>query len=163
MTKPFLRTLLPAALVAGIAAFFAALPGMGLLLVFVVPPLLIWIPWGLWAARTEPGGITLHGARACIWIAAVALVVVIHSQRDASMRRDAEAIVASVKQYTALHGRCPQALDEIGLSRQQLEEKLGRARYWCDDGRPGLDYQSTFDATSTYIYDFSRGEWNRLD
>lgn len=163
MTRAFIRKLIPTLLAAGITALVSAQDGLGLMLGFVIIGMLIWVPYSIWVAAREPEIRTLQLASVFIWIAMVAVVLEIHSIRDNSKRTNAEKIVASAKHFSALNGRCPATLDEIGITRQQLDEEFGRARYWCDNGRFTFYYASSFDVTSTHDYNSESGEWEIID
>jgi hypothetical protein len=131
--------------------------GVGLYLVVVL--LLMWIPLWVYRAIRQRELRSFFFARMAIWVAAVALVAGIHYIRHITTRHQADEIAAAVTRYSQAHGHCPASLTELGMTREQLREKLGTAGYDCRDGKPFLAYAAPFVGFAAYHYDFANGAW----
>ena len=148
------------------AAFMVLILGqehLGFMLYVVVLPLLIWIPYSAYVMVRKPDIRAQQFVRVFIWIVAIALVTGIHYIRHKTTRHSAEEIVSAIDSFSATHGHCPANLDEIGISSEQLREKLGMSGYSCDKGNPHLFYAATYIVFDTYHYDFKTGSWKYAD
>lgn len=163
MTLEFRKKLVPTLLAAAIMALILGQSHAGFMLLFVAMALLAWIPYSAYVMFRKPDIRALQLARISIWLFAVVLVAGIHYLRHETTRRNANEIVASIKLFSAAHGRCPATLDEVGISPQQLKEKLGKSGYECRDGKPFIFYAATYIVFDTYSYNFAANQWEYHD
>ncbi len=147
--------LLPATAFAAVCShrYMGNLHALGVLL------LAVWLPYSAYVILAKPGRRWVQLARVCIWTAAVCVAGGIHHVRAQTTRANADEIVAAVSQYRATHGHCVRRLDEIGISSQQLKDRLGKAIYVCRDGRQAFVYSGTYGAFDRYSYDFDAHAW----
>jgi len=61
--------------------------------------------------------------------------------------------------WTRTHGHCPATLEETGISREDLKDKLGFAAYFFDQGKPNFFYHATFTPYAVCSCDFKAGAW----
>lgn len=74
-------------------------------------------------------------------------------------RKSANEIVAQLEAYTASHGKCAATLEDIGMRRAELQDKLGGGGYLCKDGKPFFYYRVSFSPYSWWVYNFGSHEW----
>ncbi|MFY9261197.1 MAG: hypothetical protein WAO71_11895 [Gallionella sp.] len=147
---------------ASLMTLFLAMPHAGFMLYLAVIPLSIWTLYSIYLSVRKPELRANQLTRVSIWLLAVALVVGIHYFRHITTRQAADEVVAAIKSYTATHGQCPAELEDIGISPQQLRDKLGYSGYRCEAGEPHLFYAATYIVFDTYSYDFGKGLWKYL-
>ena len=127
---------------------------------FVMLALLVWIPYSAYVMVKKPGIRASQLARLCIWVLVVPLLFGVHYLRQKIARRNADEIVAMIDGYSKAHGHYPPTLEETGISRKQLKDKLGFAAYFFDQGKPSFFYHGTFTPYAVCRYDFRAGEWS---
>lgn len=135
--------------------------GMGFMVLFVVLALLIWIPYSAYVVMTKPAIRTSQLARVCIWMLVVPLVYGIHYIRDEITRHNADEMVAAINSFSRTHGHYPPTIEEIGINRQRLKDKLGiPSGYFFHDGNPSFFYPGTFTPFALCDYDFQTSRWS---
>ncbi|HEY8023131.1 MAG TPA: hypothetical protein VIF60_01105 [Burkholderiaceae bacterium] len=142
------------------AALFVLLlapPHAGFMIIFFGLPLAIWIPVTLTKAFSRPESKAIQFTRVAIWVVAVCLVGVIHYARHVIVRNDANQIVAGIKAYRTKNGHYPETLSEIGISNEELKNRLGLSYY--NSEKPNLSYAATFIVFDTYDFDFMKDAW----
>ncbi|MGA8049635.1 MAG: hypothetical protein WCA09_05600 [Burkholderiales bacterium] len=146
-------------LAAAIVVFIVGMPGSGFMVFLVALPLLVWIPCSVYVMITKPEMRTNQLIRVGIWVLVVPLLYGIHYFRQVTTRRNADEIVAEVNGFSRMHGRYPLTLDEIGISRKKLKEKLGFSGYLIYTGKPRLWYHTTMTPFGMCDYHFETGSW----
>jgi hypothetical protein len=149
----------PAAIAAMIFVFLLAQRHGGIIVGLAVFPLLIWVSFNVVAIIRDPAIRKTCLARIFIWGSAFVIVIGIHSVRDKAARSYANEIVAKVRDFSTVHGRCPEHLDEIGIEKQEFREKLRSSTYGCRDGNPYLVYTIPSGPLDRYSYDFDHDVW----
>jgi hypothetical protein len=156
---PKKKKIFPAVIAAAIFVVFLTMPYCGFILYLAIWPLLIWMAISIVAAVRNAGMRKIHLARVFVWVAAVTIVIGFNAIKVKLARDYANEVVTKVKMFSAAHGHCPETLDEIGVEKQELQEKLGRALYWCENGQPVLYYVVPYIMYDFYSYDFEREAW----
>lgn len=83
--------------------------------------------------------------------------------RQATTRHNADETVAAINSFAGAHGRYPATLDEIGIDRRQVRDKLGSmSGYSYDKGQPHLGYPDTFTPFGYCGNDFAKSSWRCL-
>ncbi len=143
------------------AAFtwFAGAWGQGVFVKLSILAMMVWLPYSAIVMILKSEQRRAQLTRVAIWGGAVALAGGIHYVRHQAVMKYANEISAAVAQYTAAHGHCPAMLDEIGVSREQLQDELGRAYYQCKGERPALSFRDSYDGFDSYSYDFAAKAW----
>lgn len=132
----------------------------GFLLVLGALPLLVWLTWSAWVIVRRPYARLGQIICVMIWAVALVLLAAIHSVWYETTRRNADEIVKVIDAYSVAYGRCPQSMDNLGIKREVLEEKLGaNYGYACNGGKAKLSYVATFTIFDTYAYDFDKDKW----
>jgi branched-subunit amino acid transport protein AzlD len=131
----------------------------GFMLIFVIIALLIWVPYSAYVVVRNPDGRRFYFIRLSIWIFAILLVAGIHYIRHINTRHNADEIVTAIISFSTTHGHCPKSLDEIGINRARLKDKLGMSSYICADEKPHLSYGATYVPFNMYSYDFESKDW----
>lgn len=131
----------------------------GGIVALAVLALLGWVPWSAYVILRKPGLRASQLARLSIWLVAVAVAAGMNHMHQETMRKDADDIVAAIDRYVAVHRDCPETLDEIGISRDELTDMLGYSGYACVKGRPMLFYASPGFGFAKYRYDFATHAW----
>ena len=145
---------------ASLVTLYTTPPGYGFMIMFVVLPLLFWIPYSIKKAIAAPEARLVLAVRILIWVSVVSIVGIVHHDRAETARQRADEIVARITQFTSSNGRCATNLDKLGLSESELKETLGtRAYYYCKDGKQSFHYIGTFELASWYSYDFESHTW----
>jgi len=87
----------------------------------------------------------------------------IHHYRHETTRRNADEMVAAVEAFHRANGRYPAALDEVGIDREQVKDRLGSmSGYFVQKGKPHLGYPDTFTPFGYCGYDFDKRAWRCL-
>ncbi|KAF0161915.1 MAG: hypothetical protein FD157_4062 [Rhodocyclaceae bacterium] len=132
----------------------------GFLLILGALPLAVWLTWSAWVIVRRPYARLGQLICVAVWLLALALLAGIHYVWHQSVRRDANEIVKAINAYSASYGRCPNNIDNFGIKREVLEEKLGdNYSYACNAGKAKLSYVATFTIFDTYAYDFEKDVW----
>lgn len=158
-----LRCLRNTILAAGICTLVIAQRHAGFMLIFVVLPLVIWLPFVLHEIVVRPQVRTIQSIRIGIWIIALAVIAGNHFRMHTIARRAASAIVATVDSYRQSHGNYPAKIEDIGVTRQTSNEYLGKIIYFNDEKRTVLEYSSTFIPFAMDRYDFRKQIWTQTD
>ncbi|MDD4963687.1 MAG: hypothetical protein PHI11_07200 [Gallionella sp.] len=153
------RKIYSSLLLAAVTVLLVAQSGAGFVLLLLFWPLFIWASYSAYIILFVPEGRTNQLIRVMIWVVAVALMVGIHHLRYVTTRQNADAIVATIHRYAVTHGKYPATLDEVGINRQQLRDKLGWSGYYCETGTPRFFYKGTYLPFESYHYDFSQNVW----
>ncbi len=154
-----LKTLLPSLVLAGVVGTFSSLQGAGVM-VFVIFMLQgILIPARVYTAVTLPAERHPSIGRIVIWLATIAAICTVHNVRDDANRKNADEIVVQIATYSAVHGKCAASIEELGMSRAELKDKLGYGDYFCNEGKQHFLYHGSFDPFSSWSYDFSSRQW----
>ena len=146
------------------AALMALILGQrhaGFMLYLAIIPLAIWIPYSVVVMVRKPERRLLQLALVSCWVLAVLLVAGIHYFRHEATRRNADDIVAAIKEFKTKRGSYPLTLDEVGIGRTALKDKLGSFSGYNRDvvGTPALFYAATWIVFDTYEYDFRTDSW----
>ncbi|MDR2636760.1 MAG: hypothetical protein LBB55_00295 [Zoogloeaceae bacterium] len=133
---------------------------MGLMAMFMVIPVAIWMLFQLVRAIRRMDSWKNFALRVGVWFIAFALVYGIHANRDHSMRQQADAIVAKIGTFQEKHGTCPPTLEAINESQKSLNDKLGALSFYrCEQNKPYLHYLVPYIPFAGYLYDFERKTW----
>ncbi len=154
------KKLTPSLLLAGFFGFFLSVPGAGFMVAFVAIPQIFLIPARIFTGVMNPVDRWLNLGRAVIWLAAIASIFVVHHVREDINRTYAAEIVAKLEAYSAAHGGCAARLEDVGVSPQQLHDKLGYSGYFCEGGKQHFFYPGSFLPFSSRSYDFASRKWN---
>jgi hypothetical protein len=160
LSKDHRKQLAPTLILAGVLTFLFSQKAAGFMVYFLIFALLILIPLRISLARKMPVTRPLQFARIAVWISAVVLIIAVHAFRAETLRHHADEILAQIDAFAASHGRCAANIEELGLSRSELSDKLGYADYRCADGKQVFFYGATFVIFSTYHYDFKLRAWH---
>jgi hypothetical protein len=152
----------PAVIAAAIVTWLFSQRGALLGFFFLSLPLLAWMLLTFVRACRDSVRRKIHLARVLVWIIASALIVGIHQARHQAARDYANEVVAKVKNFSAAQGRCPKSLEEIGVDKQALREKLGTTLYRCLEDAPTLLYTNPMNGFDRYRYDFARDVWEYI-
>ncbi|MGZ3254303.1 MAG: hypothetical protein ACXU7D_08380 [Burkholderiaceae bacterium] len=132
----------------------------GFMLIFVSIPMLLWIPYSIYDAITKPDRRRLQVLRILAWLAVISMVGVIHYIRHELTRQNANEIVAAINDYTIRNKRCSAKIEELGITRKELTDKLGSWSYYeCKDEKQIFFYGVTYIVFDAYRYDFSNRKW----
>ena len=140
-------------------AWITSIWGQGIFVKLSIIVMMVWLPYSAIVMLFRPARRWAQLARVVIWVGAVALAGGIHYVRHEAVMKRANEITAAVMQYTAAHGHCPATMDEIGVSREQLRNDLGRADYRCEGGKPEFFFLDSYDGFDRYHYDFDAKGW----
>ena len=101
-----------------------------------------------------------------IWALMFAAVFATHEYRAHARRTEAEAVLAQIQQFRALHRRFPSRQELFGVESGSGEVppqwRNQRLIYIVPEGRPQtplFGYRSTRNPFDTYLYDFDRNAW----
>ena len=150
---------------AAVAVVVLGQRGLGFTVVFVVLGLLVWIPYSLYRMAKKPEQKRWRLAVMGIWLLVVPIVHGIHAHRHETTRRNADQMVAAIEAFHRANGRYPATLDEIGIGREQVKDRLGSmSGYFVKNGEPRLGYPDTFTPFGYCHYDFGKHAWRcRVD
>lgn len=160
MSREHRRKVLSSLIAAALVVFIFCQEHAGIGLVLFIPILIIWLPYSIFVSVAKPQRRGLQFTQMAIWIGAVAIIAAVQYVRHEVTRRNANEIAAAINRYSAQHGHCPATIEDIGITRDQLREKLGLSYYQCKGGKQTLFYAVTYTVFDTYDYDFSKGTWN---
>ena len=145
---------------AAVVVFVLAQRGVGFMVIFMVLGLLVWIPYSFFVIARKPEQRRWRLACIGIWVLAVPLVYGVHSYRHETTRRNADEMVAAIEAFHRASGRYPATLDEIGIDREQVKDRLGSmAGYFVQNGKPHLGYPDTFTPFGYCRYGFDKHAW----
>ena len=145
---------------AAVAVVVLGQRGLGFTVIFVVLGLLVWIPYSLYRMAKKPEQKRWRLAVMGIWLLVAPLVYGVHAWRHETTRRNADRMVAAIEAFHRTNGRFPATLDEIGIDREQVKDKLGSmSGYLLDKGKPHLGYPDTFTPFGYCSYDFEKRAW----
>ena len=85
-----------------------------------------------------------------------------HEYRAHSRRAEAEAVLAQIQQFRALHRRFPSRQELFGIESDSEKWRNQRLIYIVPEGRPQaplFGYRSTRNLFDSYLYDFDRNAW----
>ena len=153
--KQFYKTLVSGVLM----ALILAQPHVGFMIYIFALPLLIWFIYSTYVSLTKPDRRKWQLIRMSVWIISVLVILGIHYSRRESTRHYADYIVAAINKFELEQGTYPDNIEMIGVSRQQLKEKLGLSGYSYVKGKPDLFYADTFIVFQTHHYDFLKDTW----
>ena len=162
MTPEHRKKLTPTLLLAGVLTYLFAMQGAGWLVYFLIFALLILIPYRIAYAIMTPDMRQLQIARIALWLGAVSLIFAVHYVLAERLRHNADEILAQINAYSASHGRCAANIKELGITREEMTEKLGYSDYRCEDGKQAFFYGASFVIFSSYHYDFNHHEWHYI-
>ena len=94
----------------------------------------------------------LRSGKLLIWAFTILVSVSFNYYRHIDTRSSANAIVKAIEDYRSESGEYPETLDSIGLSQQQLSERLGKSGYSFDNAEPLLFYAVTYTTSRVYSY-----------
>jgi hypothetical protein len=149
----------PTVIVAMVCASFLAQKHLGAIMPVAFFVLLIWGGCSIFAAVRNSGMKKFYLARVLVWCAAFVFVIMTHHIQDEIARNYANDIVTKVRDFSVVHGRCPETLAEIGVDRQKFKEALGGSGYVCVDGYPYLFYTIPGSIFDRYSYNFKHDIW----
>lgn len=143
---------------------FLTKPHAGFMISIFAFPLSIWLIYNIYVVLTKPDRRKWQIIRMVVWVVSFMVVWMVvwmvHDKLKQTTRHDADDIVAAINRYKSEHGAYPDNIEMIGVSKKQLEEKLGRpSGYVYDKGKPNLYYADTFTIFQTYFYDFQKNTW----
>ena len=147
-------------LLAGLLGFFFSVPGGGFGVIFIIIPQIVLIPMRLFIGVVNPDERWLNLGRVIIWLVAIASIYLVHHVREDLNRKYAQEIVAQLEDYSADHGKCAARIEDVGISTQELHEKLGYSGYYCEDGKPHFFHRGSFMMYSFWSYDFINRTWH---
>ena len=153
--KQFYMTLVSSILL----SFLLAQPHAGFMIYIFAFPLLIWFTYSIYVAIAKPDLRKWQLIRMSVWIVSVLVILGIHYNRRETARHYADNVVAAIKEYKSEHGNYPDNIEMIGISRQQLKNKLGLSGYSFEKNTPSLFYADTFIVYQTHDYDFQKNIW----
>ncbi len=160
LTREAKRKIYSATITAVIVVLTVGQRHAGFLMVLGVLPLAAWLTWSAWVIVRRPYARLGQLICVAVWLVALALLAGIHYVWHQTVRRDANEIVKAIDAYSAIYGRCPQHLDNLGIKPEMLAEKLGENySYVCDGGKVKLSYVATFTIFDTYARDFDKDVW----
>ena len=149
---PLLQTAI-AALVLG-ALFSMKMAAVGL--VYVAVFLVLWLPYSLYVIIRKPERRKVQSYKIGIWFLMIAIVLTIHQVRKVVTRNYADSVVLKIEQFHQKQGRYPDSLEEVGISKAELKDKLSLAHY---SKKPQLYYGDTVMVFHLWTYDFGKHEW----
>ena len=130
--------------------------GMASGLVLVALAMVFWLPYSLVVIARNPERRRVQSLKVGIWILMLAAVLAVHFVRHVQVRSHADAIVLKIEQFRDARGRYPASLEEMGMSRTELKDRLGSVHY---SNKPHFYYDNTFAAFHLWSYDFREHEW----
>lgn len=134
---------------AGFAIFLVAIP---------------WLPWAVFTmvrAVRNPDRRKFHMMQIGIWVFALTVVLAVHEFYSYRARQYADEIVLKVKDWHTAHGAYPCTVKDIGVDLKEMRNRLGYSAYACREEKiyPFFFYANTFEAFTTWSYDFERDVW----
>ncbi len=155
--KEFISLLLGA----GFFTLFHSARHVGFILIFTGIPVLIWVLFSLGILYKSQWRDRGRLIKICVWITALVVSIGAHLLLHHVTRNNANEVVAAVEKFAKEQGRYPKTIDEVGITKPQLADKLGNmARYRVNDaGQPILIYMVTFIVFDSYQYDFQKAAW----
>lgn len=154
-----LKKLSPSLLMAGFFGFFLSVTGAGFMVIYIIIPQVILIPIRLYKGIMKADERWLNFGRAIVWMAVIAAIYLVHHVREEINRRYADEMVARLEAYGASHRKCAARIEDVGISAQELHDRLGYSGYLCEDGKQHLFYRGSFMPFSSWHYDFERRSW----
>ncbi len=148
-------TIMSALLVTGLFS----LPDMGGFGAFVIVPIVVWLPHGLYVLIARPELRRWQATRLGAWLAAAFIILSVQSVPAEIARHTANGIVAQLDDFAARAGRYPESLAALGFDQQALWETPGHPHYHLLGGKPHLSYADHVSVLSSYDYDFENREW----
>ena len=115
-----------------------------------------------WQQRKKP---CLQWAKILIWALVFAGIFAAHEYRAHARRAEAEAVLAQIQQFRALHRRFPSRQELFGVESgngEILPQWRNRGLIYSVPDRPQaplFGYLSTRNPFDTYLYDFNRNAW----
>ncbi|WP_063669987.1 hypothetical protein [Dyella thiooxydans] len=158
-----LRLLWGPVAMASLAAALLSVPHAGFMAYMVVLGLLIWLPAAALRFIRRPEARAHVAAEFGVWVAALLVVAAVQGWRHAVARSHADAIVAEIEQFHAVHHRYPDDLTEIGLSHDGLVASLDFAGYEEEGQVPHFFYGVTYMPFAVWSFDFRTRTWELRD
>lgn len=116
-----------------------------------------------WQQRKQP---RLQWAKILIWALMFAGIFAAHEYRAQARHSEAEAVLAQIQQFRALHHRFPSRQElfgvESGNGKIPPQWRNCGLIYSAPENRPQaplFGYRSTRNPCDTYLYDFNRNAW----
>lgn len=116
-----------------------------------------------WQQRKQP---RRQWGKILIWALMFAGIFATHEYRAHTRRTEAEAVLAQIQQFRALHRRFPSRQELFGVESGsgEVPQKWRNQQliYIVPEGRPQaplFGYRSTRNPFDTYLYDFDRNAW----
>ncbi len=137
---------------------------LGFLFFLVLPPLAIWLTYGVYQMARKPFIRKAQAVAIVLWIGAILILGLVHYIRHVSARSDANEVAQAISQYSTANGRCPRELKDLQVTRPDIPEKLqADFNYSCTKQKPKFSYLVTFTIFDTYEYDFEKSRWTYQD
>lgn len=150
-------------MVAVLLVFFGSINYTAVLAIFIVIVLVVWLPTLLYSIARRRDDVSLKVRQLIIWIACAAIIATVHWIRHIETRHEAEAIVAKIRNYSQSNKHWPASIEEVGISKLELQNRFPTAVYWNRDGKPEFIYGATYMIERFYIYDFETNQWKFVD
>lgn len=131
----------------------------GFILVFYIPFIVIATLWNTYLIYTKPTQRRVRLIKVALWLVCFNIVFTSHAYRHTETRTAANQIIEKIEQFHTLNNRYPVNLDEVGITRRELRDKLGMAVYRAADNDPSLFYAVTYMIYDTYRYNFKTKRW----
>ncbi|WP_017463481.1 hypothetical protein [Dyella ginsengisoli] len=158
-----LRPLRGSIAMAALTAALLSAPYAGFMAYVVVLGLLIWLPVAASRFIRRPETRAHLAAVFGAWVAALLVVAAVQGWRHAVARSHADAIVAEIEHFHAVHHRYPDDLTEIGLSHDGLAARLDLAGYEQEGQVPHFFYAVTYMPFAVWSFDFRTRAWEIQD
>jgi hypothetical protein len=149
---PLLRTAISALVLGTLFSMKMAAVGLGYIAVFLI----FWLPYSLYLIIRKPERRKVQSYKIGIWFLMIAMVLTIHQVRKVVTRNYADSVVLKIERFQQGQGRYPDSLEEVGISRAELKDKLSLAHY---SNKPQFYYPDTVMIFHMWAYDFGRHDW----
>ena len=136
------------------ALFSTKMAAVGLAYVAIF--LMFWLPYTLYVVFSKPERRKAQLYKIGIWFLMIAIVLAIHQVRKVVTRNYADSVVLKIEQFHQKQGRYPDSLEEVGISRAELKDKLDMPHY---SNKPQLYYADTVMIFHLWTYDFGNQSW----
>lgn len=157
------NSLIPTIAVSTLLVLLLSQRYFGFMIIFVLLVLIPSFAYSGIRCTTFPAERKLRVQKAIVWCIAVAIIFSVHRSMSEYAQTYAQSVVEKIEAYISSHGRCPAALEDVGISTDTYKKSLGGGYYVCDKGEPSLFYPSTGVPFEKEHYDFAKREWRHID
>ena len=152
LKHPLLQTAIAAIVLGALFSMKMAAVGLAYVAIFLI----FWLPYSLYVVFRRPDKRKVQLYKIGIWFLMIAIVLAIHQVRKLVTRNYADSVVLKIEQFHQKQGRYPDSLEEVGISRAELKDKLDMPHY---SNKPQLYYADTVMIFHLWTYDFGNQSW----